>query len=160
MPIKEHNFSQFDIVKKEEAGVLHYSIENLQALKPEDYSPAFKNIVPNVIFGLEKFSLEGVVGVGSTWEEFGKVYYDELINLNTEISPETIQTITSLTQGVKDPIEKAANKIEKSKMVGVAIAAKIKKAKIGQIIVDRNGYKYHGRVKALTEAIRSADITI
>ena len=37
---------------------------------------------------------------------------------------------------------------------------KIKKAKIGQIIVDRNGYKYHGRVKALTEAIRSADITI
>lgn len=104
---KEHNFSQFDIVKKEEAGVLHYSIENLQALKPEDYSPAFKNIVPNVIFGLEKFSLEGVVGVGSTWEEFGKVYYDELINLNTEISPETIQTITSLTQGVKDPIEKA-----------------------------------------------------
>ena len=104
---KEHNFSQFDIVKKEEAGVLHYSIENLQALKPEDYSPAFKNIVPNVIFGLEKFSLEGVVGVGSTWEEFGKVYYDELINSNTEISPETIQTITSLTQGVKDPIEKA-----------------------------------------------------
>ncbi|MCO6161268.1 DUF3857 domain-containing protein [Flavobacterium sp. NRK F7] len=104
---KEHNFSQYDILKQEKANSLHYSIENLSALKPEDYSPAFENIVPNVIFGLEKFSLEGVVGVGNTWEEFGKVYYDELINSNTEISPETIQTITTLTQGVKDPIEKA-----------------------------------------------------
>ena len=39
-------------------------------------------------------------------------------------------------------------------------AEKIKEAKIGRIIFDRNGYKYHGRVKALTEAIRSAEITI
>ena len=72
----------------------------------------------------------------------------------------TILSASSIDKDLKDSIIKAANKIEKSKIVGVAIAEKIQQAKINQIIIDRNGYKYHGRVKALTEAIRSADITI
>ena len=72
----------------------------------------------------------------------------------------TLLSASSIDKDLKEPIKKAENKIEKSKIVGVAIAEKIQKAKINQIIIDRNGYKYHGRVKALTEAIRSADITI
>ena len=83
--------------------------------------------------------------------------YAQLVN---DLKMTTLLSASSIDKDLKDPIEKAANKIEKSTIVGNAIAAKIKKAKIGQIIVDRNGYKYHGRVKALTEAIRSADITI
>ena len=83
--------------------------------------------------------------------------YAQLVN---DLKMTTLLSASSIDKDLKDPINKAANKIEKSKIVGVAIAEKIKKAKIGQIIVDRNGYKYHGRVKALTEAIRSADITI
>ena len=47
-----------------------------------------------------------------------------------------------------------------SKIVGDSLAEKIKDAKINRIIFDRNGYKYHGRIKALTEAIRSAEIII
>ena len=83
--------------------------------------------------------------------------YAQLVD---DLKMTTLLSASSIDKDLKDPIEKAANKIEKSTIVGKAIAAKIKKAKIGQIIVDRNGYKYHGRVKALTEAIRSADITI
>ena len=83
--------------------------------------------------------------------------YAQLVD---DLKMNTLLSASSIDKDLKDPIEKAANKIEKSTIVGNAIAAKIKKAKIGQIIVDRNGYKYHGRVKALTEAIRSADITI
>jgi len=83
--------------------------------------------------------------------------YAQLVD---DLKMTTLLSASSIDKDLKDPIEKAANKIEKSTIVGNAIAAKIKKAKIGQIIVDRNGYKYHGRVKALTEAIRSADITI
>ena len=82
------------------------------------------------------------------------------VQLVDDLKMTTLLSASSIDKDLKDPIEKAANKIEKSTIVGNAIAAKIKKAKIGQIIVDRNGYKYHGRVKALTEAIRSADITI
>ena len=40
------------------------------------------------------------------------------------------------------------------------LSEKINNAKIDKIIFDRNGYKYHGRVKALTDAVRSADIRI
>ena len=83
--------------------------------------------------------------------------YAQLVN---DLKMATLLSASSIDKDLKDPIEKAANKIEKSTIIGNAIAAKIKKAKIGQIIVDRNGYKYHGRVKALTEAIRSSDIII
>ena len=83
--------------------------------------------------------------------------YAQLVD---DLKMTTLLSASSIDKDLKDPIEKAANKIEKSKIVGVAIAEKIQKAKINQIIIDRNGYKYHGRVKALTEAIRSADITI
>ena len=72
----------------------------------------------------------------------------------------TVLSASSIDKSIKSLIEKAANKIEKSKIVGESLAGKIKEAKISQIVFDRNGYKYHGRVKALTEAIRSAEITI
>ena len=72
----------------------------------------------------------------------------------------TVLSSSSIDKDIKSLIDKATNKIEKSKIVGEALAGKSKEAKIGRIIFDRNGYKYHGRVKALTEAIRSAEITI
>ena len=61
--------------------------------KPEDYAPAFKKIVPNVMFALEKFSLEGFEGSATSWEEFGKIWYKELINDDSDISEETIKKI-------------------------------------------------------------------
>ena len=50
--------------------------------------------------------------------------------------------------------------MEKSTIVGNCIAEKMKNQKIDKIIFDRNGYKYHGRVKAVGDVIRNADITI
>ena len=73
---------------------------------------------------------------------------------------ETILSASSIDKNIKKLIDKASTKVEKSKIVGEIIAGKIKEAKINKIIFDRNGYKYHGRVKAVTEAIRSAEITI
>ena len=72
----------------------------------------------------------------------------------------TVLSASSIDKNIKSLIDKAANKIEKSKIVGESLAEKIKEANIDRIIFDRNGYKYHGRVKALSEAIRSAKITI
>ena len=72
----------------------------------------------------------------------------------------TILSASSIDKNLKKSIDKAKNKIEKSKIVGESLAEKIKNAKIEKIIFDRNGYKYHGRIKALAEAIRSAEITI
>ena len=72
----------------------------------------------------------------------------------------TIVSASSIDKSLKKSDDKATNKIEQSKIVGESLAEKIKNAKIDRIIFDRNGYKYHGRVKALSEAIRSAEITI
>jgi len=81
--------------------------------------------------------------------------YAQLIDDNNN---ETILSASSLDKELKESIRKASNKIEKSTIVGNAITEKIKKAKIGKIIFDRNGYKYHGRIKALSDAILSVDI--
>ena len=72
----------------------------------------------------------------------------------------TVLSASSIDKSLKKSIDKAANKIEISKIVGVSLAEKIKDANIERIIFDRNGYKYHGRVKVLAEAIRSAEIII
>ncbi len=72
----------------------------------------------------------------------------------------TILSVSSIDMKLKGAIEKAKSKIEKSKIVGNTIAEKIKKANIEKIIFDRNGYKYHGRIKAVAEAIRSLEIQI
>ena len=72
----------------------------------------------------------------------------------------TVLSASSLDKSLKKSIDKAANKIEISKIVGESLAGKIKDANIARIIFDRNGYKYHGRVKVLAEAIRSAEIII
>ena len=72
----------------------------------------------------------------------------------------TILAASSIDKNLKKSLEKAESKIVVSKIVGDSLAKKINDAKIDKIIFDRNGYKYHGRVKALAEAVRSAEITI
>ncbi len=48
--------------------------------------------------------------------------------------------------------------IESAKEVGKDIAKKAKAKKINKVAFDRNGYKYHGRLKALAEAAREAGL--
>jgi large subunit ribosomal protein L18 len=48
--------------------------------------------------------------------------------------------------------------IEAAKVVGAAIAAKAKAAGITDVVFDRGGYKYHGRVQALADAAREAGL--
>ena len=72
----------------------------------------------------------------------------------------TILSVSSIDKELKDVIGKAKSKIEKSTIVGKAIAEKMQKANIEKVILDRNGYKYHGRIKAVGDAIRSEEIQI
>ena len=70
----------------------------------------------------------------------------------------TVLSASSIDKNLKKLIDKAKNKIEKSKIVGESLAEKIRDAKIDRIIFDRNGYRYHGRVKALADAVRKTGI--
>lgn len=50
------------------------------------------------------------------------------------------------------------NKIEEAKLVGRLIAERALAAGIKQVVFDRGGYIYHGRVKALADAAREAGL--
>lgn len=49
-------------------------------------------------------------------------------------------------------------KSEKAKQVGKAIAERAKAAGIGEVVFDRGGYRYHGRIKALADAARESGL--
>ncbi len=49
-------------------------------------------------------------------------------------------------------------KTEKAKAVGEQIASLAKENKIDTVVFDRNGYKYHGRVKAVADAAREGGL--
>ncbi len=54
--------------------------------------------------------------------------------------------------------EQKLTKTEIAKLVGTKIAEKAKAAGIDAVIFDRNGYLYHGRVKALADSAREAGL--
>ena len=62
----------------------------------------------------------------------------------------TLASASSL--GIKDKMTKS----EKAALVGKAIAEAAKKAGVNEVVFDRNGYLYHGRVQSLADAAREA----
>ena len=48
--------------------------------------------------------------------------------------------------------------MKQSEIVGQSLANKAKENKILEVIFDRNGYKYHGRVKAFADSARKGGL--
>ena len=65
---------------------------------------------------------------------------------------------SSIDKDIKEEIKKCKTKIEKSTIVGNKIAELMKSKNISNAVFDRNGYLYHGRVKAVGDAIREKGI--
>lgn len=63
-------------------------------------------------------------------------------------------TLVSASSLEKELKLKNGGNIEAAKVVGAEIAKRAKKAKITEVVFDRGGYLYHGRVKALAESAR------
>ena len=53
---------------------------------------------------------------------------------------------------------KGGKKSERAKKVGLELAAAAKEKKITACVFDRNGYKYHGRIKAIAEGAREGGL--
>jgi large subunit ribosomal protein L18 len=67
-------------------------------------------------------------------------------------------TIASASSKDKDIKAQKANKTDKSKLVGTAIARKANDLGIKDVVFDRGGYIYHGRVKAVAEGAREGGL--
>ena len=65
----------------------------------------------------------------------------------------TIASASSIEKDLRSKIKRGGNK-EAAEKIGGLIAERGKKAGVEEVIFDRGGYLYHGRVKALAEAAR------
>jgi large subunit ribosomal protein L18 len=77
---------------------------------------------------------------------------------NRHISAQVIDDRTGRTLAAASSLDAKDSKTKKSdaaKAVGTKIAEKAKAAGVEEVIFDRGGYRYHGRVKALADAARS-----
>ena len=74
------------------------------------------------------------------------------------IDDERGQTLASASTTEKDLRGGTGGNIEAAERVGKTIAERAIQAGIKQVVFDRGGYLYHGRVKALTDAAREAGL--
>ena len=68
------------------------------------------------------------------------------------------KTLASASSRDKDVVAQKVNKTEKSKLVGAAIARKAAELGLKDVVFDRGGYIYHGRVKAVAEGAREGGL--
>ena len=85
-----------------------------------------------------------------------KHIYGQIVNLEKGL---TVLSCSSIDNDVSNELKKIkSGKIEISKLVAKKLADKMKKNKILDITFDRNGYRYHGRIKAFAEELRNNGI--
>ncbi len=152
---KEKNFLGLNILKTESKTNLSYTVENIEAISREDLAPSPSKLFPNVVFGVNKFSLEGVVGEATTWQEYGLWMENKLLFDTKEISEESKQKLIAFVGDAKDPIEKAKKVYEylqnKSRYVSIQLGIGGWKPMLAKD-VDRLGY---GDCKALSNYTKS-----
>ncbi len=83
-----------------------------------------------------------------------KHIYAQLIDDDNGV---TLVAISTLRPDVRQQ-EKVKGKIEEAKRVGKMIAGEAKAKGITEVVFDRNGFLYHGRVRALATAAREAGL--
>jgi len=81
---------------------------------------------------------------------------------NKEIYAQIIDDLKGVTlvasSSYKNKATEGKSKSEQAVLVGKDLAEKAVKAGVSAVVFDRNGYQYHGRVKALAEGAREAGL--
>jgi large subunit ribosomal protein L18 len=77
-----------------------------------------------------------------------------------DMSGTTIASASTVEPKVKGVLEQAAKggNIEGAKAIGKTIAERLLEKGVKRVVFDRNGFLYHGRVKAVAEAAREAGL--
>jgi large subunit ribosomal protein L18 len=70
----------------------------------------------------------------------------------------TLVAASTKDRQARESVQQGA-KIEQAKAVGKLVAERALQAGVKQVVFDRGGFKYHGRVKAVAEGAREAGLT-
>ena len=85
----------------------------------------------------------------------GKHIYAQIID---DVQGVTLATASTIEKDVRGKTKTGAD-TEAAGEVGKLVAERASKAGVKDVIFDRGGYKFHGRVKALAEAAREAGLS-
>jgi large subunit ribosomal protein L18 len=87
--------------------------------------------------------------------------YRSLTNIYAQVIDDTaghtLVSASTLDKDLRGTVE-GKSKLEAAKLVGELVARRAQDAGIKQVIFDRGGYKYHGRVKAVADGAREAGL--
>jgi large subunit ribosomal protein L18 len=84
----------------------------------------------------------------------GKHIYAQLVEAETG---RTLLTVSTLSRQVREGLAATGN-VEAARRVGRALAESVRARRIEEVVFNRNGFLYHGRVRALAEAAREAGL--
>jgi large subunit ribosomal protein L18 len=85
----------------------------------------------------------------------GRHIYAQVIS---DESGHTLTAASTLAPELRDILQKKSATVAAAKEVGALLARKCQEQGIVQVVFDRNGFLYHGRVRALAEAAREAGL--
>lgn len=75
-----------------------------------------------------------------------------------DVKGHTLASVSTLDGTLAGGLSSKTN-VAAAQAVGTAIADKAKAAGISEVVFDRGGYRYHGRVRALADAAREAGLS-
>jgi len=75
-----------------------------------------------------------------------------------DVTGTTLVAVSTVTKDVGGDLKVSGN-VEAAKLVGKKIAERALAKNITQVVFDRNGFLYHGRIKALADAAREAGLS-
>jgi large subunit ribosomal protein L18 len=70
----------------------------------------------------------------------------------------TLLSVSTLSKDLRADVKQAKTPIARYKLIGVAAAKKALEKNIKEVVFDRSGYLYHGRVKALADGAREGGL--
>jgi large subunit ribosomal protein L18 len=95
--------------------------------------------------------------INGTIERPRLTVYRSLKHIYAQIVDDVTGKTLAAASTVQDQTDGAGNKTGAT-AVGAALASRAKAAGVTQVALDRNGFKYHGRVKALADAAREGGL--
>ena len=99
---------------------------------------------------------KGVIGTASrprlaVYRSLKNIYVQAI----DDASGKTLAQASSMDKSLRDG---AGNNVDTAKKVGTAIAERLKEAGVENVVFDRGGFLYHGRIKALADAAREGGL--
>ncbi|NUN70281.1 MAG: 50S ribosomal protein L18 [Bacteroidetes bacterium] len=81
--------------------------------------------------------------------------YGQIID---DVSGKTLVSLSTNSKEIRAEVAAVKTKVEKSTLVGKLLAKKAVEKNITAVVFDRNGYLYHGRVKAFADGAREGGL--